>query len=972
MFFTILALLITLTSTSWAEKKPLEHDSYEIWNMINQRAISNDGGWVFLSFGPDEKDRELRIKRLSDNTVYQVERGQSAAFSADSRNVVALIKAFRDSVKQGKRNRLKAEKMPKDSLAIVTLETGDVTRIGRVKSFKMPKSSGGWLAYLKEKAVEPDSSAADSSATEEKEEEASETKEGEEEKKAEKPGEKEKKVEKPEEEEKEGDKKKLKRDTRKKAEGTELVLRNLSTGDERTFADVTTYVFSQVGNWLVFTTASKDSLSDALRAVELASGDSVTIMAGPGDFKQTIVDSTGTQVAFVANRDSFTAEQQSYRLYRWETRSERLQELASEGTEGVPPGWWVSEHGKLTFSPNGRRLYFGTAPRPAPDPEEETPDDERVDLDVWHWKDPLLQPQQLEDLVDERKRTCTAVVQLRDREVVQLGTIDIPDVRLGARGDADVALGITNVPYRQEISWDSPRFYDTFLLDVRTGENRLIATGIRDRANLSPEARYAYWWDRNKLSWQGYDVRRNRRLDLSAGIPQTLHYEDHDLPSKPRSHGIGGWTTDDRGLLINDRHDIWLVDPQGKSRPVNVTDGAGRADSLRFRYVRTNPNERSRNPRQPALLAVHDYKTKASGFSRAKLTESKPPEPLIVDDRRFTNPTRALEADRFLFTRSRFDESPDLYVSDPDFQEIRKVSDVNPQQKDYLWGTAELVEWRSLDGVPLQGILYKPEDFDPTKKYPMIVYFYERLSHIVHYYMRPRAIRSVIVPSVYTSRGYLVFMPDIRYKRGYPGESAVNCVIPGVTHLIDQGYVNEDKIGVQGQSWGGYQIAYMVTRSNIFAAAMAGAPVSNMTSAYGGIRWGSGRSRMMQYEKSQSRIGGSLWEKPARYIENSPVFWADKVQTPLLMMHNDQDGAVPWYQGIEMFVALRRLGKPVWMLNYNGDEHNLTKYQNRKDLTLRMQQYFDHYLMDAPAPVWLAKGIPAIEKGKTLGLELVD
>ena len=372
------------------------------------------------------------------------------------------------------------------------------------------------------------------------------------------------------------------------------------------------------------------------------------------------------------------------------------------------------------------------------------------------------------------------------------------------------------------------------------------------------------------------------------------------------------------------------------------------------------------------MLAVHDYKTKASGFSRAKLTESKPPEPLIVDDRRFTNPIRALEADRFLFTRSRFDESPDLYVSDPDFQEIRKVSDVNPQQKDYLWGTAELVEWRSLDGVPLQGILYKPEDFDPTKKYPMIVYFYERLSHIVHYYMRPRAIRSVIVPSVYTSRGYLVFMPDIRYKRGYPGESAVNCVIPGVTHLIAQGYVNEDKSGVQGQSWGGYQIAYMVTRSNIFAAAMAGAPVSNMTSAYGGIRWGSGRSRMMQYEKSQSRIGGSLWEKPARYIENSPVFWADKVQTPLLMMHNEQDGAVPWYQGIEMFVALRRLGKPVWMLNYNGDEHNLTKYQNRKDLTLRMQQYFDHYLMDAPAPVWLAKGIPAIEKGKTLGLELVE
>ncbi|MGD8276865.1 MAG: prolyl oligopeptidase family serine peptidase, partial [Gemmatimonadota bacterium] len=275
------------------------------------------------------------------------------------------------------------------------------------------------------------------------------------------------------------------------------------------------------------------------------------------------------------------------------------------------------------------------------------------------------------------------------------------------------------------------------------------------------------------------------------------------------------------------------------------------------------------------------------------------------------------------------------------------------------------------DSEPLQGILYKPENFDPTQKYPMMVYFYERSSDGLHSYIPPAPGSSSINRSFYVSRGYLLFVPDIPYQIGYPGESAVEAVVPGVLSLIEKGFVDEDHIGVQGHSWGGYQIAYMVTKTNIFAAAEAGAPVSNMISAYGGIRWGSGMSRMFQYEHTQSRIGGTLWEAPIHYIENSPIFWADKVETPLLMMHNDEDGAVPWYQGIEYFVALRRLHKPAWLFNYNGEDHGLRKAQNRKDWTIRLQQFFDHYLKGAPEPVWLAEGVPAILKGKTLGLELV-
>jgi dipeptidyl aminopeptidase/acylaminoacyl peptidase len=446
----------------------------------------------------------------------------------------------------------------------------------------------------------------------------------------------------------------------------------------------------------------------------------------------------------------------------------------------------------------------------------------------------------------------------------------------------------------------------------------------------------------------------------------------HDEPDSPGAHGHAGWTDGDKDFLIYDRYDIWRTDPDGKSPPVNITEGMGRKNDIRFRYVRLDPEERARNAKTDWLLSAFHLTTKAEGFYRDRLEGNREPQRLMEQNKNFGNPAKAKNADVFLYTKSSFAECSDLWITDPDFKNSRRITDINPQQKDYLWGTSELVSWTSLDGVSLQGILCKPENFDPAKKYPMIVFFYEKMSDQLHTYWTPSPGRSVINMSFYTSRGYLIFMPDIPYKIGYPGESAYNAIVPGVTHLIEQGYVDKQRLGIIGHSWSGYQTAYMLTRTNLFRAAEAGATVSNMTSAYGGIRWESGVSRMMQYEKGQSRIGGSLWEYPLRYIENSPIFWADKIQTPLLMMHNDSDGAVHWYQGIELFVTLRRLNKPVWMITYNGEDHNLKQYVNRKDWTLRLQQFFDHYLKDAPAPIWLEKGIPAVDKGKTLGLELIE
>jgi dipeptidyl aminopeptidase/acylaminoacyl peptidase len=362
------------------------------------------------------------------------------------------------------------------------------------------------------------------------------------------------------------------------------------------------------------------------------------------------------------------------------------------------------------------------------------------------------------------------------------------------------------------------------------------------------------------------------------------------------------------------------------------------------------------------LLRAENEWTRDTGFYRLKM-DGSPPENLLMAARNFSMPVKAKNADVLVLTASTFNEFPDLLVAKPDFKELRKVSNANPWKSQLLWGTAELVRFKNLDGVQLSGVLIKPENFDPNKKYPMMVYIYEKLSQNLHHFVNP-APGTSINATYYASNGYLVFMPDIVYTVGYPGQSALKCVLPGIQAVVDKGIVDEKAIGIQGHSWGGYQIAFMITQTNRFKAASAGAPVANMTSAYSGIRWGTGLPRQFQYERTQSRIGGSLWQYRSRFLENSPIFAADRVQTPLLMLHNDQDDAVPWYQGIEYFLALRRLDKEAYLFNYNGELHGLRKRVNQKDYTVRLQQFFDHHLKAAPKPEWMEKGIPYLQREK--------
>jgi len=928
----------------------LDHDAYDIWSSIEDQALSADGRLALYHLLSEADDPRLIVRRLDGGAPIEVERAENARFTEDGRHVVFHLKPFKTAVEEAKRKKTREERMPKDSLGILDVATGQVVaRVPDLESFALPKDGDGWLAYQLEKPAEeePDSAKAEGAEAEEQEEEAGE-------------------------------------EEREKDEGSPLIVRNLASGEERRIEDVTAFRFSKDGTTLAYFVSTKEGASDGAFHIDLPSGRTSTLLAGRGDYKGLAIDEAGHNVAFLSNSTDYEADQPSHTLYL-ATGGAAAKPVVTSTTSGVPPGWWISADTTPTFSHDGKRLFFGTAPRPEPEDttKEETPEDEKVVVDVWSWTDPLLQPMQLRQLDDEKRRTWQAVVHLGSGNVVQLADTAVPDIMLADRGDADHVIGRSNMPYRKEISWGESG-NDYYLIDVETGERQKVAEYVRGNASVSPAGRYLAWFDGDELAWFVMDLATKDTVNVSQDVPNPVHDELHDAPSDPGSYGSAGWTTDDARFLIYDAHDIWSVDPTGRSEPRSVTDGLGRRENLRFRYIALDPDERGGfgffgggaavrrviDPSEDMLLSAFDLETRADGFYRDRVEGNAEPAPLLVDDRAFGTPERAENADVLLLTRGSFREFPDLYVTDLSFESLERISDANPQQAEYRWGTAELVEWRSASGEVLEGVLYKPDGFDPSQQYPMMVYFYERLSDRLHYHVAPAAGSSSINISFYVSRGYLVFTPDIPYRIGYPGESALSAVVPGVLDLVDQGFVDPDRIGVQGHSWGGYQIAYMITKTNIFAAAEAGAPVANMVSAYGGIRWSTGMSRMFQYEKTQSRLGGTLWEAPMRFIENSPIFWADKVETPLLMMHNDEDGAVPWYQGIEYFVALRRLDRPVWMLNYNGEDHGLRQEHNRKDWAIRMQQFFDHYLLDAPAPVWMVEGIPAVKKGETLGLEL--
>lgn len=967
----MLALLLLPALQSISQKKPLDHTVYDRWEALGERAISKDGKYVAYAVNPQEGDGMLYIQSVSGDYKVTIPRGYSVAITDDNLYAVCRIRPLFKDTREARIKKRRPDEMPKDSLAIIALGKTEIVKIPRIKSYKVPDETGIWLAYLLDKPLPemnrprtPDSlsrintmlSMADSlmrvadsirnKANLAKTNGLSVLQAPRNNRPAARPT-----VEPVE-------------------EGTELVLRNLTTGEERKFALVKDYFFNKKGTVLLIETTRKnneESSAAAVIKVNLQANTTATIFKRFNEAKSFRMDEAGTQIAFVAERDSSSkALQKFHKLYYHKEGMDSARLIADNKTKGMPANWTISDNpGSIVFSKSGNRLFFGILPI-WPVRDTTVPEIDRVNVDVWHYNDDYVQPVQLRNMNAELRRSYTAYYDMASGEVVQLANEKLRTVVPTQEGDGTVFYGVSDFGKRVATQWQGFSFNDIYKVNPTTGMAELIRKDLKG-GNLQPSytGKYLLFFDERKQQYFVYNNASQQLYQVAKDIKTSLADEENDVPDDPNAYGIVKWSEGDQYVYVYDRYDIWQVDPEGKAASVCLT--AGRKQMTSYRYVNTDPDERFIKARQTLLLRLFDERDKSSGLATLNLADKEfkqvSKEKMAVS----AFMQKAKNAGVLIYTKETYQQSPNLYAHTIE-GDVKQLSNTNLQQSAYNWGTAELFKWKAYTGKETEGIIYKPEDFDPKKKYPMIVYFYERNSNGLYSYNAPSPTPSRLNISFFVSRGYIVFVPDIWYKKGYPGQGAYDYILSGTRAVVKQGYVDSTKLGLQGQSWGGYQIAHLITRTNLYAAAWAGAPVVNMTSAYGGIRWGTGLNRQFQYEKTQSRIGATLWEKPNLYIENSPLFHLPKVTTPLVIMANDADDAVPWYQGIEYYTAMRRLGKKVWMLNYNNEAHNLVERKNRKDIQIREQQFFDYLLKGEKPAKWITDGVPATMKGKDMGL----
>ncbi len=919
----------SIISAQAEQKKIMDHSIYDDWKTLQNPLISNNGNWVSYEINPARGDGMLYLYNTAAEEYQTAPRGTQAVFSYAGDFLAYNIKPEFRATREAKKKKKKKDAMPKDSLGVIITDEGSVLKFDRVKSFRVAPEGGDWLVihhYSKKDTSKDDSVETDS----------------------------------------------VNNGKPKKPAGSDLTILHPLSREVHYVSDVTAYEVSGNGKLVAYIRSTGDSVRiNHVSVFDTRSRQFFDLFEAEGMLEHLSISESGEQLAFLHHKDS--SRTAGYNLYHWSQSFGAVKTIVDSLSEGMPEGWGVSKNGKLWFSTDESKLFFGTAPITSQEEEDSLLDEEKPKVDVWNWNDPLLQSMQKVQLKEDQKRNYLAVYSFPQERMYQLGDTLIQDVRTMFEGNGDYALGLVGAPYHKLISWKSGRYKDVYLIDLSKGSKTELLKAKNGPVYLSPAGKYLLWYETADSNWYCHDIESETLTCLSSDTDVAFYSETFDMPMDPGPYGVAGWTKDDHSVLIYDRYDIWKFDPSGSALPLNLTNHHGRSSHIVYRYQKLDKDINYIPSDEAMLLHGYNEDNKQTGFYSASPHLKDMPSELIQGTSYFESPLGSRDGSMLVYRRGTFTDYPDLWITGMEFKKHKQISHANPQGRDYLWGEPQLVHWTSFNGDRLDGILYTPEDFDEGRKYPMLVYFYERSSGRMYRHSVPAPSRSTINIPYCVSNGYVVFVPDIVYKEGYPGQGAYDAVVSGSMAMCRQfDFIDEKNMAIQGQSWGGYQVAYLVTRTNLYKAAMAGAPVSNMTSAYGGIRWGSGMSRMFQYEQSQSRIGGTLWERTPLYIENSPLFHAPRVNTPLLMMHNDTDGAVPWYQGIEFFVALRRLDKPAWLLVYNNEQHNLTKWPNRKDLSIRMMQFFDHYLKGAPAPVWMTQGVPAIEKGKNSGYQLLE
>ena len=980
------------------QKKTISHHAYANWRSIANTVLSRDGQWVVYALVGQETDGEIVFKNRVQGTEWRFPRGVTPAFSADGRYAAFAIKPTQADLEKARKEKKKGDDLPKSDVGVVDLTTGKVDTVTRVKQFAWPEQGGNFLAIFKEPIpVSKKAGASTESAKADVD------------------------VDNIDDDDQESP---AAADSKKKNVSAELILMDVEHQQSQHIEHVANFSWDKHGTLLAFsvqqagsteakpdTTSTPDQakaaiekLSDGVYVIDPQTREVDSVLSGSGSYKQLRFNEGGDTLAFVTNRDEVAKQKIKttdasdhandtkdkegvvsekseskkadkkpekealiYQLYVWQKGSNAATRLASAETTGMPQGWGVSEFGELTFSKDGLRLFLSTAPLPV---VEHPGDEETVNVDLWHWQDPELQSVQKVNAEKDKHKHYKAMIHLPDHRFIQLATPQIPTVVVN--DNPSYALGTSNIPYQMLSSWDG-HYEDAYAINLATGKALLLGKKLRFPATLSPAGRFVTAFDAKSSQWMAWRTADGRMINLTGRIQSHFEDHEHDTPEPRSPYGMAGWRADDKAVVMYDQYDLWQVNPDtGAAKNLSNHLGRQRQISLRYLPLETETKPESEDPVPTAemrplpdqawLLTATNQQDRSTGFFRLA-PDGGQPEQLMFAPKMLGSVVKAKEADVLVFTQQSFTEFPDVWASNLRFEHPERISFANPQQTKYNWGTQEMIEFTSKDGKKLKALLAKPENFDPSKKYPMMVYLYEKLSDNLHRYIPPAPSQNINVTR-YVSNGYIVLRPDIVYQTGHPGQSAMNAVIPAIKKVLASGYVDPKRIGIQGHSWGAYQINYMLTKTDMFRAAEAGAAVGDMVSAYGGIRWGKGVSRAFQYETGQSRMAGTPWNKTAEYIENSAIFHIDKIHTPYLTKHNDGDDAVPWYQAIEFFTAMRRLGKEAYWFNYNGEKHGLKDKENVKHYTVHLDEYFDYFLLGQPKPEWMNNPIPYLQRGR--------
>lgn len=928
-----MATLALTPTLSWAQK-PVTFDDLMHLNSHKQLQQSEDGRYLAYTVSPDRGDPTVVLRHSHGTQQFSVVNGQQPSFSEDGNWLMVWQKPTLLATEQAKK-----PKDLKSALTVLNSQTGAATVLADVKDAKLAKQHG-WLAWRLDKKSD------DKKAQDDK---AKDTASGAESAKSQ-----------PEGQSAAAKSAEIKWD--KDQAPLTLTVQKLDGSQKQSFDAVGAYAFSPDGNWLVMQQLNLDNRQNGVQLLDLSTmtvrslyqADNLVVerfdYAEHSNHFAMVAGYLGNN----ARADSRDRHYRDYQIAVFHPASQRLEHLA------LPSGFAASSYSDVKWSKDSKQLYVELREQPVLAPHINKAKDaaqltdqqlilSQRQMHVWQGQDPLIKTNEIKEFDKEgKKQDYWFSYPLTEGRFVPLSSPLVEQLTLTPNYRAQLAYDAT--PYLANISYEG--FYaDFYAIDQVTGERRLIASkqSVEEQPLLSQQGDAALVF--NDGRWQLLQLQQGKMRSPVTEQASAFANVDHDYPGPVTSYGGAGWLADDSAAWLYDEFDIWQIDKltgQGK----RLTQGY--KTSVRYRVHQFDEQVKHIDASKPIYLEAYD-KLQKQRFV-AVLSGNGELNEFRVPGKNVDWQSKAKRSDDILLSVQSYQQYPDLWRTDSQLSKPVRLSDVNPDLKRFAWGMeGELIEYADYAGRPTTGVLYKPAGYQPGQKVPVLIYFYRLMSDRRFDFPATQINHRPAFP-LYTSNGYAVFLPDIRFEIGQPGPSSAKTLVNAASKLIELGIADKDAIGLQGHSWSGYQSAFAITQTDMFKAVVSGAPVTNMTSAYNGIRYESGLTRQFQYEVGQSRIGAPLAAALPAYLQNSPVFFADKVNTPLVMMFGDEDGAVPWTEGVQYYLQLRRLHKPVVLLQYQGEGHHLKKYPNKLDYALRMYEFFEHFLKGGPTPKWWAEG----------------